>query len=113
MDDIKPMRVLVACEESHEAAKRLTERGELLPCPFCGGKAKSKTQIQPYGISGTIIKCTQCLSSVYCLDEYAQITENGMKNVPINNHVFLASYRWNARAPILTPEELEKLEKLQ
>ena len=27
MHNIQPMRVLVACEESHEAAKRLTDAG--------------------------------------------------------------------------------------
>lgn len=104
MDDIK-----LALLGDKAAQERLTERGELLPCPFCSGKAKSKTQSQPYGISGTIIKCTKCLSSVYCLDEYAQITENGMKNIPVTNHRFLALKKWNTRAPILTPEELEGL----
>ena len=33
MDDIK--RALLG---NHEAAERLTARGELLPCPFCGGE---------------------------------------------------------------------------
>lgn len=106
MDDIK-----LALLGDKAAQERLTECGELLPCPFCGGKAEAKTQSQPYGISGTIIKCTKCLSSVYCLDKCAQITENGIKNVPINNHVFLASYRWNTRAPILSAEEMEMLEE--
>lgn len=108
MDDVR-----LAMLGDKAAQERLTERGELLPCPFCGGKAKSKTQIQPYGISGTIIKCTQCLSSVYCLDEYAQITENGMKNVPVTNHRFLALKKWNTRAPILTPEQLAAMERLE
>ena len=44
------------------------------------------------------------------MDEYAQITENGMKNIPVTNHRFLALKKWNTRAPILTPEELKEME---
>ena len=106
MDDRTIKLALLGDKASQE---RLTDRGELLPCPFCGGKAEAKTQKQQYGLSGTIIRCRHCLSSVYCLDKCAQITENGIKNVPINNHVFLASYRWNARTPILSSREIEML----
>lgn len=105
MDDVR-----LALLGDKAAQERLTERGELLPCPFCGGKAEAKTQKQQYGISGTVIKCRQCLSTVYCLDKCAQTTDNGIKNLPINNHRFLAFSRWNTRAPIPTPEELKELE---
>ena len=43
------------------------------------------------------------------MDEYAQITENGMKNIPVTNHRFLALKKWNTRAPILSSEEMEML----
>lgn len=33
MDDVR-----AALTGDHEAAKRLTEKGELLPCPGCGGE---------------------------------------------------------------------------
>lgn len=106
MDEVR-----LALLSDKAAQERMTERGELLPCPFCGGSPKVKIQKQQYGLSGTIIRCRQCLSSVYCLDKCAQITENGMKNIPVTNHRFLALKKWNTRAPILTPEELKKLEE--
>lgn len=80
-----------------QAQKECTRRGIVLSCPFCGGEAVVKTQKQDYGISGTVVKCNQCLSSVYCLDERAYINENGLRNVPIENHKFIAIHRWNTR----------------
>lgn len=80
-----------------EAQKQCTKQGIVLPCPFCGGQATVKTQKQDYGISGTIVKCSRCLASVYCLDERAHITDNGIKNVPVENHRYIAIHRWNAR----------------
>lgn len=80
-----------------EAQKQCTEQGIVLPCPFCGCQATVKTQKQDYGISGTIVKCSRCLASVYCLDERAQITDSGIKNVPVENHRYIAFHRWNTR----------------
>ena len=80
-----------------EAQRICTEQGIVLRCPFCGGQATVKTQKQDYGISGTIVKCRWCLASVYCLDERAHITENGIRNVPVENHRYIAIHRWNTR----------------
>ena len=51
MDDVK--RALLG---DHEAAKRLTEKGVLLPCPFCGGMPTVKN------LDGDCctIKCYRC-----------------------------------------------------
>lgn len=81
-----------------EAQRQCTEQGIVLACPFCGGQATVKTQKQDYGISGTIVKCRWCLASVYCLDERAHITENGIRNVPVENHRYIAIHRWNTRS---------------
>lgn len=81
-----------------EAQEEYTRQGIVLPCPFCGGQATVKTQKQDYGISGTIVKCRWCLASVYCLDERAHITENGIRNVPVENHRYIAIHRWNTRS---------------
>lgn len=80
-----------------EAQRQCTDQGIVLRCPFCGGQATVKTQKQDYGISGTIVKCRWCLASVYCLDERAYITENGIRNVPVENHRYIAIHRWNTR----------------
>lgn len=40
------------------------ETGELLPCPFCGGKAKQidfeDEEVEPDNIGGSCISCTRC-----------------------------------------------------
>src|SRR5699024_3562609 len=93
MENIERRALLGDCLAQDEC----TRIGIVLPCPFCGGKAEVKSQKRDYGVSGTIVKCSWCLAHVYCLDEHAQVTETGIKNVPIENHRFLAIVRWNRR----------------
>ena len=35
----------------------LDEKGELLPCPFCGGEAEQKSPAQPHG---GMVNCRSC-----------------------------------------------------
>lgn len=66
-------------------------------CPFCGGEPVIKTQKCDFGISGTTIKCSKCTAHLYILDQQATIIENGVKNMPVNNHKELAINAWNSR----------------
>ena len=82
MDDIK-----LALLGDHEAAKRLTEKGIVLPCPWCGGEARV------VGVGKwRYAVCKKC-------------TIEG----PVKMDIDEARLAWNTRAPILTPEELEGL----
>ena len=75
----------------HEAAKRLTEEGVLLPCPWCG-KA---------GVLHSIDNCKTI---------YAACPVCGIMTRAYKGHE-QARLAWNTRAPILSAEELKKLEE--
>ena len=73
-----------------EAAKRLTDRGELLPCPFCGGEAMVEYDtMEPFEYA------------VFCGDCGVMPTTSEDEQV--------ARLAWNTRAPILSESEMEKL----
>lgn len=72
-----------------EAAKRLTEAGVLLPCPFCGSERAED--------NNSALK-----SWVYCRD--------CMTGGPDAGSEYKARLAWNTRAPILSAEEMERLE---
>ena len=80
----------------HAAAERLTERMELLPCPGCG---------EIYRVSVATVERIlpefwgKCWSCGFC--------------GPIESSVTKAVSEWNTRAPILTPEQIEALERLE
>ena len=82
MDDIK-----LAMLGSKEAARRLTEAGALLPCPGCRGEDAKYRAV----MACVMIECP-CgfMAAGYDLEEARQI--------------------WNTRAPILSAEEMERLE---
>ena len=45
----------------HEAAKRLTEKGVLLPCPFCGGEVEyTERGNEKIGLKETNVRCKKC-----------------------------------------------------
>ena len=71
----------------HEAAKRLTDAGVLVPCPFCGGDTITTNLLGTWWC-----RCTSCdaTSSI-------RADENG------------ARLAWNTRAQILSAEEMEML----
>lgn len=87
MDDIK-----LALLGSEEAAQRLTDAGVLVPCPFCGGEAMVEYDtIEPFEYT------------VFCGDCGVMPTTSEDEQV--------ARLAWNTRAPILSAEEIKKLEE--
>ena len=88
MDDIK-----LALLGSKEAAKRLTEAGVLLPCPWCG-KA---------GVLHSIDNC----KTIYAACPVCGIMTRAYKG---HEQAHLAQ---NTRAPILSSKEMEMLEGLE
>lgn len=73
----------------HEAAKRLTDAGVLLPCPMCGGNpirdGSTKYALQT-------VTCTQCGLSTKWGRHYD------------------VSLAWNTRAPIMSEIEMEVID---
>ena len=75
----------------HEAAKRLTDAGVLLPCPKCRGTAE-----RGLILGRKTICCTGCSVML------APAIEEGWSQLYME---------WNTRAPILSESELKKLEE--
>ena len=89
MDDIK-----LALLGNKEAAKRLTDAGMLLPCPFCG-----ETTICEGSLRGEVW--------YFCgKDECASLGAT-------SENEYGARLAWNTRAPILSAEDLERLEGME
>ena len=88
MDDIK-----LAMLGSKEAAKRLTEAGVLLRCPFCGSAELGETNGTHTGYWVYCRRCTATGSNAYKAEA--------------------ARLAWNTRAPILSSEEMEMLEGME
>lgn len=83
-----------------EAQERITERGELLPCQ-CGGNAKCQVEdARATGIFkySAIITCKKCEISLFSSGETAREAFE------------TAAKTWNTRAPLLTPEQIKRLE---
>ena len=78
----------------HEAAKRLTEAGGLLNCPFCGGEAMGEYDtIEPFEYA---VFCGKCGAMPATRED-----ERTVRGI------------WNTRAPILSSEEMEMLEGMK
>ena len=86
MDDIK-----LTMLGNHEAAKRLTDAGVLVPCPWCNGSRKETNNFKV----GYWIFCLECSAAG-----------------PISVNEYEARLAWNTRAPILSESELKKLEEI-
>ena len=87
MDDTR--RALLG---DHEAARRLTDAGVLVPCPFCGGEAMVEYDTtEPFEYA------------VFCGDCGVMPTTSEDEQV--------ARLAWNTRAPILSAEEMEMLDE--
>ena len=87
MDDIK-----LAMLGNKEAAKRLTEKGVLVPCPWCN-ESRKETNNSKLGYW------------VFCLECGA--------NGPTSVNECEARLAWNTRAPILSEREMEMLEGME
>ena len=70
------------------AQERITERGELLPCPLCSGKADCW---EDTGNRKGFVQCLDCELLIQSTSKEAARAE------------------WNTRAPILTPEQIKKV----
>lgn len=81
-----------------EAQEDCTRQGIVLPCPFCGGIPVRKTQKVEYGLSGTIIKCTQCHATIFSPDTIAKSDGLKLVNKPVLNHIELGIAKWNTRS---------------
>lgn len=111
MDDIK-----LAMLGNKDAAKRLTEAGVLLPCPFCGGAGELRRTSNGYRTNPVAIldkwtvECPSGCCEVKTFESEIYQDSNGMVVIKHNgaNEALLA---WNTRAPILSAEEIQKLEE--
>ena len=83
----------------HEAAKRLTDAGVLLPCAHCGKQAYISVdpECEPDSMGRkwayTVVCGTCCSTSGLCYS------------------ADMARLAWNTRAPILSESEMKKMEE--
>ena len=113
MDDIK-----LAMLGSKEAAKRLTDAGVLIGCPFCGGEVRLRRVSNAYSTSPTVIRdewTVECLKGCIRSNVYkSEIFQDDKGTIVIkNNGAEEARLAWNTRAPILSAEEMEMLEGIE
>lgn len=78
-----------------EAQRQITERGELLPCPFCGG------QIVIWDSDFGVVKFAECKK---CEIRFVFKWDNTNKEI---------AEKWDTRAPILTMEQINALEAME
>lgn len=95
MDDAKKA-MLGDCE----AQKRLTYQGVLLPCVCCGNETVIETKIVRDGIfkKRKVFRgfCKKCRSAT-----------------PWNESLLSVIASWNTRAPLLTTEQIKRLEEME
>lgn len=100
----------------HEAAKRLTEAGVLLGCPFCGSGVNIRRTSSKYRTSPVVImdewaiECPNHCFQPKAFDSEILQDETG-KVIVKRNGSDEARLAWNTRAPILSVEELQRLEE--
>lgn len=89
------------------AQERITERGELLPCPFCGGIPSTRVRTTKGFFEAHVI-CFECDAEKHCEVELidAEFPE-------VQGCIDDAIAIWNTRAPILTPEQIKRLEEME
>lgn len=90
MDDVR-----LALLGDKAAQERMTERGELLPCAHCKGRAVLvEGTLRASGRYSAV--CGKCFNATtWCVSKEDAIG------------------RWNTRAPILSAEEMEMLERME
>lgn len=89
----------------HEASKRLTDAGVLVPCPFCGGEAEvvayGPRLLRPSRNHVYSVSCNEC-EMMFGWD----VDYGGRYDTE-----YEAMLAWNTRALILSAEELQRLEE--
>lgn len=113
------------------AQERITERGELLPCPMCGSKKlKVEHKSRRAGFTGLddrveyqtySVRCNSCHArgpahggKVIASFNYFSVTQNLPKWATTQMDLSKAArLAWNTRAPILTPEQIKRLEEIE
>lgn len=78
-----------------KAQEELTEKGELLSCPFCGSKDID------FGICTGTLKGFDYIQCENCFFEITDVESDNLEDV---------REKWNTRPQILTNEEMERLE---
>ena len=95
----------------HEAAKRLTEKGVLLPCPFCGSGVNIRRTSSKYRTSPVVImdewaiECPNKCFQTKTFDSEIFQDANG-KVIVERNGAGEARLAWNTRAAV----EMEGME---
>ena len=91
----------------HEASKRLTDAGVLVPCPFCGGEAEvvayGPRLLRPSRNHVYSVSCNEC-EMMFGWD----VDYGGRYGTE-----YEAMLAWNTRALILSAEEMEMLEGME
>lgn len=112
-DDMK--RALLG---GREAAKRLSEAGVLLPCPFCGGAVNLRRTSNGYRTNPVVIldkwtvECPNKCCQIKTFESEIYQEEDG-DIVIKHNGADEARIAWNTRVPILSAEEMEMLEGME
>ena len=89
------------------AQEGITERGELLLCPFCRKKPSTRAKTAP-GFFYAYVICFECGVEKHVGAELMDSDFSIVQNC-INKAIEL----WNTRAPILTPEQIKRLEEME
>ena len=99
----------------HEAAKRLTEKGIVLPCPWCGKAPKitAYDRLIVYECDCGERRSYPGLLQTKESSVLASAPESAIKEYYHRDADIEARLAWNTRAPILSSREMEMLEELE
>lgn len=90
------------------AADRMTESGKLVPCPFCRNTDDKRFTITFRKDRKKRYSTYYEICRIYCECCTGSVQKAGIgKDRALEN----ATKMWNTRAPILTPEQIKKLEE--
>lgn len=85
------------------AQERITERGELLPCPFCGSEPTTRVKVKSQCFEMMVI-CFKC-----GINKSVEVEICDTEFRKMNNGMNTAEKNWNTRAPLLTPTQMALL----
>lgn len=99
----------------HEAAKRLAEKGIVLPCPWCGKAPKitAYDRLIVYECDCGERRSYPGLLQTKESSVLASAPESAIKEYYHRDADIEARLAWNTRAPILSSKEMEMLEGME